>query len=888
MDILTYINRMNQIYGNEPAPARYNTQQYLQGGRVGYQGGQLVEHGPGRQGYGGDSVKEFTMKKEKYITKNGKVAYKPFDVVADTPEAKKKLANFAKEYRRFKSFPPTSAAAKQAGVLGTRALYNKYFKDSFKYKTYNKSLLSIFKKKYSDSKANPLKASDVKFDVTNPGINEKQAKRLRKRYDLDPKRLKESARKLAGRTGDLSVGIHHGMGLNTETLGTLIADEDFAGAKGTTKSTTAERALRSFENQIDELKLNKPAEWQRKSDKLMAKLNRLKKGKEVDYSFISNKGKRIDRKVKFTPQQLGLYGFKADTSTGFKGLDKSQTVAFKAGVSDELANKPLSQLNKAEQEKAINAIAKVLKKADIRCGQAKGINCSDPRAYIKSINELKSKAALGDKAALGKFRKVANAMRKFKGAAAFTGWGLLAEVGFALPFAAMDYADGKSTAQIINNASFGLFGMNEEEESVSFLPEGSLGGATPSLLRAGEKIDRLTQTPVLEGPRNEYLGYKERIFPQSRMGMDQAKFKKRQAKVIPDAKLDFTDKLAPFLEGPRNEYYNQEKAAKAFSDFATAEAKLKADELQRAKESVATPFEGIEFKKGGRVSFAGGGMGRRAFLKLLAALGIGTATAGTGLIKLSGKTIGKKVIAKTGVDIVSSTPGMPDWFPALVNKIIKEGDDVTAKLATQERQVVHTKKIDTGSASPDEVTIYRDLDTGDIRVEVDSVSNMGGDRIQLDYKAPFKTGPYPGKSAGKKTKPEFSAVESEPRVTTWEGDIEMDGENIVGSVDDLFSDTTKLKNYAKGEKPTMQDIVTRKRKTDKIEDIHKNPSEQLDYVENKEGMTIDDFIDEDARVMGEIGNPDTKGMNLPDKKIKKASGGRVNYDSYLPGIDELD
>ena len=43
MDILTYINRMNQIYGNGPAPApRYNTQQYLQGGRVGYKEGDRV------------------------------------------------------------------------------------------------------------------------------------------------------------------------------------------------------------------------------------------------------------------------------------------------------------------------------------------------------------------------------------------------------------------------------------------------------------------------------------------------------------------------------------------------------------------------------------------------------------------------------------------------------------------------------------------------------------------------------------------------------------------------------------------------------------------------------------------------------------------------------
>ena len=46
MDILTYINRMNQIYGNGPAPApRYNTQQYLQGGRVGYKEGDIVKAG---------------------------------------------------------------------------------------------------------------------------------------------------------------------------------------------------------------------------------------------------------------------------------------------------------------------------------------------------------------------------------------------------------------------------------------------------------------------------------------------------------------------------------------------------------------------------------------------------------------------------------------------------------------------------------------------------------------------------------------------------------------------------------------------------------------------------------------------------------------------------
>ena len=63
---------------------------------------------------------------------------------------------------------------------------------------------------------------------------------------------------------------------------------------------------------------------------------------------------------------------------------------------------------------------------------------------------------------------------------------------------------------------------------------------------------------------------------------------------------------------------------------------------------------------------------------------------------------------------------MPDWFVPLVNKIIKEGDDVTTKLATQERQLVHTKKLPDG----EEVTVYRNIETGDIRVEHDTDNNM--------------------------------------------------------------------------------------------------------------------------------------------------------------------
>ena len=43
MDILSYIQRINQLYGSEPLAPRYNTQQYLQGGRVEMKPGGLVE-----------------------------------------------------------------------------------------------------------------------------------------------------------------------------------------------------------------------------------------------------------------------------------------------------------------------------------------------------------------------------------------------------------------------------------------------------------------------------------------------------------------------------------------------------------------------------------------------------------------------------------------------------------------------------------------------------------------------------------------------------------------------------------------------------------------------------------------------------------------------------
>ena len=254
-------------------------------------------------------------------------------------------------------------------------------------------------------------------------------------------------------------------------------------------------------------------------------------------------------------------------------------------------------------------------------------------------------------------------------------------------------------------------------------------------------------------------------------------------------------------------------------------------------------------------------MGRRAFLKLMGGVGAGIGALKAGALKLFGKegaTVAKEV---TQVPI-KNIEGMPSWFKPLVNKVIKEGEDVTKKFATKERQIVHTKKLGDPKADDvyaDEVTVTQDLDTGNVRVEYHSGTNMGEAPIQLDYKAAEVIEPdlATGKGGGK-IKEEFTAVESEPRVANWDGDIEWDGENVVGKVDELLSDTTQLEAYATGKRPTIKKLLESEKKQKKVQNLMEDQGNQIDYIETKYGPGPDpsDFVDDFAsgglaRMLGE-------------------------------------
>jgi len=121
-----------------------------------------------------------------------------------------------------------------------------------------------------------------------------------------------------------------------------------------------------------------------------------------------------------------------------------------------------------EGKKAIalnkKAIANKLKNSGFKCKLSKGLNCNDPRAYIDSIKENMAKVQKGDDAAISKINKLGKSMNKLSKAAKFTGWGILTEVGFAAPFAAINYAKGANRDEIISEATFGLFGKSKDEQ----------------------------------------------------------------------------------------------------------------------------------------------------------------------------------------------------------------------------------------------------------------------------------------------------------------------------------------------------------------------------------------------------------------------------------------
>jgi hypothetical protein len=281
-----------------------------------------------------------------------------------------------------------------------------------------------------------------------------------------------------------------------------------------------------------------------------------------------------------------------------------------------------------------------------------------------------------------------------------------------------------------------------------------------------------------------------------------------------------------------DQYKNVLKKGKTLDDVIYAQdfyGDTAEDVITKITEGEKFPFAdgGVAGLLGERQNFA---MGRRAFLKLMGGLGagIGAAKAGLGSLFKTSKPVSKLPIIKT-----DNVAGKPEWFDQLVNKVILEGDDVTKKFATKEREIVHSKKLDDDTS----VTVTQDLDQGAVRVEYDSPENMYGDTVQLQYKKPLPDEGNPKPSA------EFDTAESVPVARADDPDdfkIELD-EGGGTSIKDLSSDVSKLKEYATGKKPTMKEIVQNKKRKDKAKAISEGDYDaEFEFMEKRQGQPFYD------------------------------------------------
>jgi hypothetical protein len=220
--------------------------------------------------------------------------------------------------------------------------------------------------------------------------------------------------------------------------------------------------------------------------------------------------------------------------------------------------------------------------------------------------------------------------------------------------------------------------------------------------------------------------------------------------------------------------------------------------------------------EGGRIGFKNGpediNKSRRLFSQLL--LGLAALPVVGKYLKL-GRGAGK--VANI---TINKTAGMPEFFEPLVNKVINEGIDITKKMSTQERQTVHMADI-----ANHEVTVYRQLDTGEIDVYINGMNTIFQDPVRLLYK-PGQISEEASKMSGKPVREpdEFVAQESSPAYSGSPEDYEVtsDGTFETNNFNELASDLTEV------EAAVMKQPVTELQKRKKLD--------RYKYYESKEGQ----------------------------------------------------
>ena len=316
---------------------------------------------------------------------------------------------------------------------------------------------------------------------------------------------------------------------------------------------------------------------------------------EGDKSLLSSESKRINKLARKLegqhdvklPRLADPDALKSLSTAQIKRLE-SQTLgtgenlytrlvkdAERSGYSIKMPKKAITvqEFTKLDKKKLL----KFFKYSNIPCFKGVGGQCNSINDYKKGYNKTVAEAAEGSKDAIQKLSKFTKAMRGITGVAKWTGYGLLAEVGFMVPFAIGDYAAGESWKRILGNATdygFGpILGQSEQEEFEAALPEGSAAPQRRKVYELGERLDRMEDQKV--NPGYGRVGYRQKAEDARQNVYDS---------ILDEYILNMQPFLrtSPHLEESR--YYDQYLMNKAEQeDIATME-KLEAERQARIKE----------------------------------------------------------------------------------------------------------------------------------------------------------------------------------------------------------------------------------------------------------------------------------------------------------------
>ena len=370
---------------------------------------------------------------------------------------------------------------------------------------------------------------------------------------------------------------------------------------------------------------------------------------------------------------------------------------------------------------------------------------------------------------------------------------------------------------------------------------GGVGGATPLTRKLA--LTAMDYAPKVLGIASKALGPLSFLFDTTAVADATLDSEQHKALIAKEALFKKKQEQANTFKQIKEKQLAEEAAA-------AAAAKAKADAAYKAKQqstagygsaaggkgfdagtgrTTKSGYSGKRGRKemmasGGRIGFSKGklaNLARRNFMKLLGGAAAGIGALKTGAFKLLGKEaapIAKEVIT------TPAAAGKPAWFDALVTRVINEGDDVTKKFATKEREIVHATKIDEDAF----VTVTRDLDSGTVRVDSDDVTtNVADEQGNAIVSMEVRGGQLEQGVKGK-TPAEFEAVETDY------GNY-MDGpddfiteavENTVSDTKDLTADLTKVKMYAKGQKkPTIKEMMIQRERARDLKLAEENPAE---------------------------------------------------------------